>query len=207
MIVAGLVTVVCHQLRQPVVLGYLVAGILIGPHTQIPVFVRDRHTVEMMAELGVVLLMFSLGLHFSLRKLADVGATAFVAAALEILLMMLIGYAVGRFFGWGRMDSLFLGAILSISSTTIITEALGEMGLMKERFAELIFVILVVEDILAIAMIAVLSGVAKTGSLAVGEVATTFGGLGLFLTAVMILGLLAVPPLLRYVGRFKSSEM
>ena len=207
MIVAGLVTVVCHQLRQPVVLGYLAAGVLIGPHTHIPVFVRDRHTVEMMAELGVVLLMFSLGLHFSLRKLADVGATAFVAAALEILLMMLIGYAVGRFFGWGRMDSLFLGAILSISSTTIITKALGEMGLMKERFAELIFGILVVEDILAIAMIAVLSGVAKTGSLAVGEVAMTFGGLGVFLTAVMVLGLLAVPPLLRYVGRFRSSEM
>jgi CPA2 family monovalent cation:H+ antiporter-2 len=205
--VAGVVTVLCHLLRQPVVLGYLAAGVLIGPHTQLPLLVRDVHTVEIMAELGVVLLMFSLGLHFSLRNLAAVGATAFVAAAMEILLMLLIGYATGRLFGWGRMDSIFLGAILSISSTTIITKALGDLGMMKEHFATLIFGILVVEDILAIAMIAVLSGIAKTGSLALGEVATTFGGLGIFLTSVMVVGLLLVPPLLRYVNRFKSNEM
>jgi CPA2 family monovalent cation:H+ antiporter-2 len=207
MIVAGLVTVLCHLLRQPVVLGYIAAGVLIGPHTHLPILVHDRHTVEMMAELGVILLMFSLGLHFSLRKLVSVGATALVAAALEILLMLLIGYGTGRLFGWDRMDSIFLGAILSISSTTIITKALAELGLMKQRFAELIFGILVVEDILAIAMLAILSGVAKTGSLEVGEVAKTFGGLGIFLTAVMVVGLLAVPPLLRYVNLFRSNEM
>jgi CPA2 family monovalent cation:H+ antiporter-2 len=207
MIVAGLVTVLCHRLRQPVVLGYIIAGVIIGPHLRIPLFVRDQHTVSVMSELGVILLMFSLGLHFSLRKLAAVGVTAFVAAGLEILLMLLIGYGIGRGFGWGRMDSLFLGAILSISSTTIIAKALSELGLAKERFADLIFGILVVEDILAIAMIALLSGLAKTGSLDVGEVATTLGGLGLFLTAVLVVGLLAVPPLLRYVGRFRSNEM
>jgi CPA2 family monovalent cation:H+ antiporter-2 len=207
MIVAGLVTVVFHQMRQPVVLGYIVAGVLIGPHTFIPVHVHDRHTVNIMSELGVILLMFSLGLHFSLRKLASVGVTAFVAAGLEILLMMLIGYLIGRAFGWGQMDSLFLGAILSISSTTIIAKALADLGLMRQRFSELIFGILVVEDILAIAMIALLSGIAKTGSLAVGDVASTLGGLGLFLTAVLVVGLLAVPPLLRYVSRFRSNEM
>ena len=207
MIVAGLVTVLCHRLRQPVVLGYIVAGVLIGPYTRIPFFVRDQHTVSLMAELGVILLMFSLGLHFSLRKLAAVGVTAFVAAGLEILLMLLIGYGIGRAFGWDRMDSLFLGAILSISSTTIIAKALAELGLMKERFADLIFGILIVEDILAIAMIALLSGLAKTGTLNVGEVTKTLGGLGLFLTAVLVLGLLTVPPLLRYVSRFRSNEM
>jgi CPA2 family monovalent cation:H+ antiporter-2 len=207
MIVAGLVTVLCHLLRQPVVLGYIVAGVLIGPHTHVPVFVRDLHTVEIMSELGVILLMFSLGLHFSLRKLAQVGAAAFVAAALEIMLMLLIGYGTGRLFGWARMDSIFLGAILAISSTTIITRTLSELGLMKERFAELIFAILVVEDILAIALLAILSGVARTGSLAVGDVVKTFAGLGTFLTAVMVVGLLAVPPLLRYVARFRSNEM
>ena len=207
MIVAGLVTVLFHQLRQPVVLGYIIAGVLIGPHTFIALHVRDRHTVAIMSELGVILLMFSLGLHFSLRKLAAVGVTAFVAAGLEILLMLLIGYAIGRGFGWNRMDSLFLGAILSISSTTIIAKALADMGLIKERFAELIFGILVVEDLLAIALIALLSGIAKTGSLAVGDVTTTLGGLGLFLTALLVVGLLAVPPLLRYVSRFRSNEM
>ena len=207
MIVAGVVTVLCHLLRQPVVLGYILAGVLIGPRTSLPLIVRDHRTVEIMSELGVILLMFSLGLHFSLRQLARVGAAAFVAAALEILLMMLIGYGTGRYFGWSQMDSVFLGAILSVSSTTIITKVLVELKLMKERFAELIFGILVVEDILAIAMLAILSGVAKTGSFAVGEVARTFGGLGVFLTSVMIFGLLAVPPLIRYVARFRSNEM
>ena len=120
MIVAGLVTVLFHQLRQPVVLGYIIAGVIIGPHTRMPLHIQDQHTVSIMSELGMILLMFSLGLHFSLRKLASVGVTAFVAAGLEILLMLLIGYAIGRAFGWGRMVSLLLGAILSISSTTII---------------------------------------------------------------------------------------
>jgi len=207
MIVAGLVTVLCHQFRQPVVLGYILAGILIGPHTSLPLSVRDRHTVDIMSELGVILLMFSLGLHFSLRNLASVGVTAFVAAGLEILLMLLIGYGLGRAFGWGRMDCLFLGAVLSISSTTIIAKALAELGLMKQRFAELIFGILVIEDILAIALIALLSGVAKTGTLHVAGALQTFGGLGLFLTAILVVGLLAVPPLLRYVSRFRSNEM
>ena len=207
MIVAGLVTVLCHQLRQPVVLGYIIAGVLIGPHTRMPLHVQDRHTVSLLSELGVILLMFSLGLHFSLRKLAAVGMTAFIAAGLEILLMLLIGYGIGRAFGWGRMDALFLGAILSISSTTIIAKALADLGLMKERFADLAFGILIVEDILAIAMIALLSGVAKTGSLAAADVARTLGGLGLFLTAILVFGLLLVPPLLRYVNRFRSNEM
>ena len=182
MIVAGLVTVLFHQLRQPVVLGYIIAGVIIGPHTKTPLHIHDHHTVAIMSELCMILLMFSLGLHFSLRKLASVGVTAFVAAGLEILLMTAIGYAIGRAFGWGQMNSLFLGAILSISSTTIITKTLADMGLARERFADLVFGILVVEDLLAIAMIALLSGIAKTGSLGLGDVAHTLGGLGLFLT-------------------------
>ena len=208
MITAGVVTVIFHRLRQPVVLGYIIAGIILGPYTPpFQLIQNDHHAVETLAEIGIILLMFGLGLHFSLSKLASVGATAFIAAMLEILLMVLIGYEIGRVFGWSQMDSIFLGAILSVSSTTIIVKALGDLGRMKERFAELVFGILIVEDILAIAMIALLSGIGTTGSLAVGEVVTTLLKLTVFLAVVLVVGLLAVPPLLRYVAKFKSNEM
>jgi CPA2 family monovalent cation:H+ antiporter-2 len=207
MIVAGLVTIICHRFRQPVVLGYILAGVIIGPHTPPYQLIHDEVTINTLAELGVILLMFSLGLEFSLSKLRKVGGAAFIAAFLEILLMVWVGYEIGRLFGWSTMDSIFLGAILSISSTTIIVKALGEMGKTKERFAQLIFGILIIEDILAIAMIALLSGIAMTGSLRVGEVGLTLGKLGIFLVASLVVGLIAVPPLLGYVARFKSNEM
>jgi len=208
MIVAATVAIVFRRLGQPMVLGYILAGLIVGPHTpMIPLSVQDHHTVELLAELGVILLMFGLGLHFSLRQLASVGATAFIAATLEIALMLGVGYGIGRLFGWSTMDSLFMGAILSISSTTIIIKALQELGLARARFSELIFGILIVEDILAIAMIALLSGVATTGSLAAGEVAWTLGQIALFLAAVLVAGLLAVPPLVRYVNQRFGVEL
>ena len=208
MIVAGLVTVVFHRLRQPVVLGYIIAGVIVGPHTPPFQFItNEHHTIQSLAEIGIVFLMFSLGLHFSLRKLAAVGATAVIAATLEIVLMVLVGYQIGRMFHWSSMDSLFLGAILSISSTMIIVKALTDLGRVKERFAELIFGILIVEDILGIAMIALLSGIAITRSLAVGSVVITLLRLIIFLAVVLVMGLLIVPALLRYVARFRSNEM
>src|SRR5689334_2529600 len=148
MIVAGLVTVVFHRLKQPVVLGYILAGVIIGPHTPPFPLIQSQETITALSELGVVLLMFSLGLEFSLRKLHQVGGTAFIAAFLQMLLMIWVGYEMGMMFGWHRMDSIFLGAMLSISSTTIIVKALGELGKSKERFAQLIFGILIIEDIL-----------------------------------------------------------
>src|SRR5258705_10281184 len=143
MIVAGLVTIVCHRFKQPVVLGYIIAGVIIGPHTPPFPLIHDENTINTLAELGVILLMFSLGLEFSLGKLKQVGVSAFIAAALEILLMVWVGYELGRLFGWTTMDSIFLGAILSISSTTIIIKTLGDLGKNKEPFAQLIFGILI----------------------------------------------------------------
>ncbi len=207
MIVAGLVTVIFHRLKQPVVLGYILAGLIIGPHTPPFPLVHDEHTIHLLSELGLILLMFSLGLEFSLRKLKRVGASAFIAALLEILLMAWVGYEIGRAFGWQKMDSIFLGAILSISSTTIIIKALNELGKTKERFAELIFGILIIEDILGIAMIALLSGIAVTGSLSLGQVSATLAKLSIFLAVTLVVGLIAVPRLIRYVARFKSNEM
>lgn len=207
MIVAGLVTVIFHRFKQPVVLGYIIAGAIIGPHTPPFPLIKDEQTVQTLAELGVVLLMFSLGLEFSLRKLKRVGGTALIASSLEIVLMVAVGYQIGRAFGWSTMDSIFLGAMISISSTTIIIKALAELGKSKEEFAQLIFGILIVEDILAIVMIALLSGIAMTGSLGIAEVGATIGKLGIFLAAALVIGLIAVPRLLGYVARFKSNEM
>jgi monovalent cation:H+ antiporter-2, CPA2 family len=207
MIVAAIVTILFHRLRQPVVLGYILAGVIIGPHTPPVLLLNDQKTIETLSELGVVFLMFSLGLEFSFRKLTKVGFTAIIAATLEILLMIWVGYVIGRAFGWKPMDCLFLGAMLSISSTTIIVKALNDLGLTKQRFAELIFGILIVEDILAIILIALLSGIAQTGEFAFGEVLKTTGRLVVFLAVALVLGLLAVPRLLRYVSGFKSNEM
>lgn len=207
MIVAGLVTILFRRLKQPVVLGYILAGVIIGPHTPPFPFIHDPQTIETLSELGVVFLMFSLGLEFSLRKLREVGATALVAAAFEILLMVFAGYELGRLFGWNKMDSVFLGAILSISSTTIIIKALEELGKTKETFAELIFGILIVEDILAIVMIALLSGFVATGSLDASDIGMTVVKLSAFLVVLLVAGLIAVPRLLNYVAKFKSNEM
>jgi len=207
MIVAAIVTVLFRQFKQPVVLGYILAGVIIGPHTPPFPLIADEDAIKTLSELGVIFLMFSLGLEFSLRKLRVVGATAFIAATLEIFLMIWVGYELGRLFGWKQMDCIFLGAILSISSTTIIVKALEEIGKTREKFAGLIFGILVVEDILAIVMIALLSGFAATGSLAAADIGRTVLQLSAFLGALLVGGLIAVPRLLDYVAKFKSNEM
>ena len=207
MIVAGLVTVLFHQLKQPVVLGYIIAGVIIGPYTPPFQLIHDQETISILAELGVVFLMFSLGLEFRLRKLKKVGVTALIAASLEILIMFWVGYEVGQLFGWNKMNSLFLGAMLSISSTTIIVKALGELGKSREHFAQLIFGILIVEDILAIVMIALLSGIAMSGTLQAEEVLRTVTRLTVFLAVALVVGLLSVPRLLSYVAKFKSNEV
>jgi len=207
MLTAGIVTVVFHLLRQPVVLGYIVAGVLIGPHTPPYTFVTNEETIRTLAELGVVFLLFSLGLEFSLRHLRQVGATALVSAIAGIVTMLSLGYAVGREFDWSVMDALFLGAMLSISSTTITIKALEDLKLKKQHFAQVVFAILIVEDVLAIAMIALLASAAKTGAIDSGEVMRTLGGLTVFLVASLVVGILTIPRLLDFVARFNSNEM
>lgn len=206
MIIAAVVSLLFRCMKQPVVLGYILAGVIIGPHTPPFLLINDVHNIETLSELGVIFLMFALGLEFSLKKLTKVGVTALLGALFEILLMTWAGYQIGRAFGWSTMDSVFLGAILSISSTTIIIKALEELGKTKERFAQMIFGILIVEDILAILMIAMLSGFATTGSLAIGDVAATVGTLAAFLGVLLVAGLIVVPRLLNWVAKFKSNE-
>lgn len=207
LLVAGIATLLCHRFRQPVVLGYLVAGLIIGPNTPPFPLVHDRHTIELLAELGVILLMFGLGLHFSLRKLPRVGVTALLGAGMEIGIMFLAGYGLGRTIGWSPMDSIFLGSMLSMSSTTIIIKALGDLRLSGAPFASLVFGILIIEDIVGIAILALMSGVATAGSFDAMAMAITLGKLGIFMISVVVIGLLTVPPLLKWVGRLASSEM
>lgn len=207
MLVAGIVTVIFHRLKQPVVLGYIVAGVIIGPHTPPFGLIHNEQTIQTLAELGIVFLLFSLGLEFSVRKLRHVGGSALVAAVGEIVLMTWIGYEIGRAFDWGGMNALFLGAMLAISSTTIIIKALDELGLKREGFAQLVFGILIVEDVLAIGIIALLSGIAGSGSVSASEIFATLGRLALFLIVSLVLGILLVPRLLTYVASFRSHEM
>ncbi len=207
MLTAGVVTVVFHLLRQPVVLGYIVAGVIIGPHTPPYSLVTDEETIRTLGQLGVVFLLFSLGLEFSVGHLRKVGATALVAALGGIVTMLWLGYEIGLAFGWRTMDAVFLGAMLSISSTTITIKALDNLGLRREAFAQSVFAILIIEDVLAIGMIALLSSIAKTGSVETGEVLRTLGGLMVFLVASLVIGILTVPRLLDFVAKFNRDEM
>ena len=210
MLIAGITTFLCHQFKQPVALGYILAGFIVGPNTPSYILVKDQEVVKSLGELGVVLLMFSLGLEFSLRKLTKVGMAAFIAAIMEIALMIWIGYEIGvHGFGWGAMDSVFLGAMLSISSTTIIIKALSELGKSREGFAEIIFGILVIEDILAIILLALLSGFAKTGVVEVHatELGFELVKLSVFFAMVLVGGFLGVPRLFDYIAKFKSNEL
>ena len=207
MLIAGFTTILCHRFKQPVVLGYIIAGIIIGPHTPPFALVHDEDTIKTLAELGVIFLMFCLGLEFSLRKLFQVGATAFIAAFLEITLMIWAGFGIGRLFDWNTMDSLFLGAILAMSSTTIIIKVLGDLQMKNERFAQLIFGVLIIEDILGIGIIALFSGIAVSGTVEADQVLSTVGKLSLFMVVALVVGILLVPRLLAYVAKFESNEM
>jgi len=207
MILSGITTIICHQLKQPVALGYILAGFIVGPYTPPFTLVHDEDAIKTLGEMGVVLLMFSLGLEFSLRKLTRVGLSAVVAALLEIVLMIWIGYEIGRAFGWNTMDSVFLGAVLSISSTTIIIKALAELGKSREPFAEIIFGVLVIEDILAIILLALLSGFARNGTLQAGQALDEVVKLAVFFAVVLVAGLIGAPRLFAFIAKFKSNEM
>ena len=207
MALGGATTALFHRLRQPVVLGYILAGVLIGPHTPPFAFVRDPHSIEILAELGVILLLFSLGLEFSLRRLRRVGGVAVIGASLEIPLMVWIGYSIARLAGWGQMDSLFLGAILSISSTTIIVKALMELGLTRAEFARVIMGILIVEDLAAVLILVLLSGLASAGAIAVMDLVQALLRVGLFVVTVTVLGFLLLPRLLHWLARLPAREV
>ncbi len=204
MCVAAVTTALFQRLKQPVVLGYLLAGMLVGPHLAIPLFADERSAREL-SELGVVLLMFSLGLEFSLRKLIRVAPTSGVVAVIECSLMISVGYLVGRAFGWSVYESLFGGAAIAISSTTIIVKAFAEQKIPRAR-SEIVFGILVVEDLIAILLLAFLTAAASGARLDGAALVRTVGRLAGFLAALLAAGMLIVPRLVRAVVRLRRSE-
>ena len=202
--VAGVTTVIFQRLRQPVVFGYLVAGMIVGPHIPIPL-VADFPTIHTLAELGVVLLMFSLGLEFNLRRLFDVVPTAGVATLVETSLMIWLGYVAGRMFGWTPLESFYAGAILAISSTTIIIKAFSEQSI-KGKFTETVFGILIVEDLIVILLLAILSTVSVGSSVSARELAWAGGRLLAFLASLLVCGMLIVPRLMLAAVRLDRAE-
>jgi CPA2 family monovalent cation:H+ antiporter-2 len=202
--VAAVATVVFQRLRQPVVFGYLLAGMIIGPHIPIPL-VADPQTVRALSELGVILLMFSLGLEFSIRKLVQVSQKAGAVAVFECSIMISVGYLVGQMLGLTRMESIFAGAITGISSTTIIVKAFQEQKV-KGRVTELVFGILIIEDLIAIFLLTILTTISRSGAVSPKEILLTAMRLAMFLTALIGFGILTVPRAIRAVQKLGQPE-
>lgn len=201
---AGLTTVIFQRLRQPVVFGYLFAGMIVGPHVPIPI-VADVATVQALAETGVILLLFSLGLEFSLRKLIRVGPRAGIVAVVQSSLMVWIGYSLARAFGWTTMESLYAGAIIAISSTTIIAKAFQEQGV-TGKFTQLVLGVLIIEDLIGIFLITILTALSAGSELSAESLATTGMRLGIFLAGLIGVGLLLIPRAVRAVVRMARPE-
>lgn len=201
---AAVTTVLFQRMRQPVVLGYILAGFIIGPNVAVPL-VADRAVVQTLSELGVILLMFSLGLEFRLGKLVQLAPTAGLTALLQSSLMVWLGFIVGRLFGWSNVESVFAGAVMAISSTTIIAKAFDEQRI-RGPLRELVVGILIVEDLIAILLMATLTAVATGSGLSAAEVAFTTGRLSLFLVGLVGVGLLIVPRAARAVVRLGRPE-
>jgi Kef-type K+ transport system membrane component KefB/K+/H+ antiporter YhaU regulatory subunit KhtT len=205
--VAGLTSVLFRFLRQPPVLAYLVAGVLVGPEvTAIPTVI-DRANVQIWADLGVIFLFFSLGLEFSFRKLLQVGRTAVVTAAFEVGFMLLVGLALGRILGWTPLDSLFLGGILAISSTAIILKAFQDSEAKTQQFARFVLGVLVIEDLFGILLLALLSTIAAAKGLQGLALLRQLGVLAAFLATTIPLGLWVVPRFLRGLRRHLNEEL
>ena len=202
--VAAVTTVVFQRLRQPVVLGYLLAGMVVGPHTPIPVF-ADTHDTHTLAELGVILLMFSLGLEFSIGRLFRSGATSVIVGVIQSSVMLWLGYVVAQLLGWTVMESLYAGAAMAISSTTIIVKAFNEQGV-RGRVTDIVFGVLIVEDIVAIFLIAVLTALSTGAELSATGLTMTAARLAAFLTVMLVGGVLLIPRAMRMVVGLRRPE-
>ncbi|HEU5281761.1 MAG TPA: cation:proton antiporter [Gammaproteobacteria bacterium] len=204
--IAGIVILVFQRIHQPVVLGYLVAGMILGPYTPPHNLITDEPNIKILSELGVIFLMFSLGLEFSFHKLTRVGLSALVTGIMNVFFMFGVGFIAGRLLGWKMDDILFLGAALSISSTTIIIKAIDELGLKSKRFAEFIFGILIVEDLLAILLLVGLSAAMKKQSWFSMDMLSTAGRLVMVVAAWFTVGYFILPTFFKRIAKYLSQE-
>lgn len=204
---AAVMTLLFRAVKQPVVLGYLVAGFLVGPHfTYLPA-VQDHQNIETWSQIGVIFMLFGLGLEFSFKKLVHTGKTAVITAAVEIIVMIIIGYLVGQIMHWDMMNSLFLGAILSMSSTTIIVKAFDEQHLKGRSFAPVVFGVLVVEDLIAILLLVFLASIAVTKNVSGSELLYSSSQLIFFLILWFLLGIYILPAFFRRCRKLFTDEI
>ena len=206
LVVAGTVTLLFKRLKQPLVLGYIVAGFIVSPHMPYTMSVIDRADVQTWADIGVIFLLFSLGLDFSFKKILKMGAAPVIASLTIIFCMMLIGVTVGHSFGWSQMDCIFLAGMLAMSSTTIIYKAFDDMGLRQQHFASLVMSVLILEDVLAIVMMVMLSAVATGSNPDGGEMIGSVLRIGFFLILWFVVGISLIPMFLRSVRKLISEE-
>ncbi len=206
LVVAGIVTLVFKRLKQPLVLGYIVAGFLVSPHMPYLMSVVDKADIQTWADIGVIFLLFSLGLDFSVKKILRTGAAPVIAACTIIFCMMALGVIVGYSFGWKEMDCIFLGGMLAMSSTTIIYKAFSDMGLTQKSFASTVMSVLILEDILAIVMMVMLSTLASGASPDGVQVVGSILKIGFFLVLWFVVGLFVIPLFLRSVRKILNNE-
>ncbi|WP_161889780.1 cation:proton antiporter [Pontibacter russatus] len=204
---AGVTTLLFKWLKQPLVLGYIIVGLLVGPHTPLFPSIVETENINIWAEIGVIFLLFSLGLEFSFKKLVKVGGASSIMAFVEVVVMLLLGYVTGQLLGWSTMDSIFLGGILSISSTTIIIRAFEELGVKSQRFAGLVFGVLIVEDLVAILLLVLLSTLAVSQQFAGSEMLEAVLKLGFFLLLWFLAGIFLIPTFLRRASKLMNDEM
>ncbi len=203
---AGLMTLIFKKIKQPVVLGYIIAGLLVGPHFSIFPSISDLPNIQIWAEIGVIFLLFGLGLEFSFKKLAKVGGAATITAVVEIVGMIAIGYALGRAMGWSEINSMFLGAILSVSSTTIIIRAFDELNVKNQKFAGIVFGALIVEDLAAIMLMVLLTTISLSQQFQGVEMAGSIVKLLFFLALWFLAGIFIIPTFLRRIQKYLSPE-
>ena len=206
LVTAGITTVIFKWLKQPVVLGYIIAGFLIGPNFEWFPVINDHTSVEAWSEIGMVFMLFGIGLEFSFKKLKKVGGTVGITALTELVTMCVVGFMLGKLLGWSQMDSIFLGAMLSISSTTIIAKAFDDMKLHREKFSGNVIGELVVEDLEAVLLMVVLSTLAVSKSFDGMQLVSSMLKLGFFLLVWFLGGIFIVPTVLRWARKFMSEE-
>ena len=206
LVVAGIVTLVFKKLKQPLVLGYIVAGFLVSPHMPYIMSVVDKGDIHTWADIGVMFLLFSLGLDFSFKKILKMGMAPVIAALTIIFSMMTLGILVSHSFGWNRMDCIFLGGMLAMSSTTIIYKAFDDLGLRQQRFASLVMSVLILEDVLAIVMMVMLSAIASGNNPDGGEMLGSILKIGFFLVLWFVVGIFLIPLFFRKTRKLMNSE-
>ena len=206
LVVAGFVTLLFKKLKQPLVLGYIVAGFVVSPNMPYTASVVDMENVHLWADIGVLFLLFSLGLDFSFKKILKMGASPVISTCTIIFCMSLLGFCVGRLFDWEHMDCIFLGGMLAMSSTTIIYKAFDDLGLRQQQFAGLVMSVLILEDILAIVMMVMLSAIAQ-GNLEGSQMLESIMRIGFFLILWLVVGIFAVPLFLRSVRSLINAEV